>query len=547
MTSTVPLTPVPLAGVEPISEGGGALHRRTLDHLRLLGASPTGAGSAPDTDHSRLSSPRGTGAVLAWTGPDTGGHGTETGLQAAAGLMAVHGRRRGRPEALPVDLVGTVAATAHVTGFLAAELLRLRTGRARTVRTRADACALVSVSQYLAAAAADDGEAVPLSPGTATLTTADGADFEIEALTPEPWARFWADLGAPERAAGAGWTPFQFRYATACCPLPRELRGAAARAPWERVRAAAGRHGLGLVRLGPPSTGSPDGVPVRTSRPTGPGRGTAPAADGDPPLHGVRVLEAGRRIQAPLAAHLLRLLGAEVVRIEPPGGDPLRGMPPTCGDLSARWLALNDGKDAVEADIKSASGRADLLGLVRDADVFLHNWAPGTAERLGLDADAMAAVRPGLVYVHTSGWGGPGEDLPPGTDFMVQARTGLTAPGEDTATTVASLMTVLDVLGGFLGAQTAVAALLEGGRLGAGVAAESSLRGAARLLAGARRPGAPAVGEGERGPVVEDPDTGAAHPVTTDLTALEHDPRFTGLLSRTADGLLSAASPWEVL
>src|SRR5690606_8959304 len=77
----------------------------------------------------------------------------------------------------------------------------------------------------------------------------------------------------------------------------------------------------------------------------------------DAPLAGQTVLEAGRRIQAPPTAHLLGLLGAEVVRIEPPGGDPLRGMPPTCSGVPARWLALHPGRKAVEADIELAAER----------------------------------------------------------------------------------------------------------------------------------------------------------------------------------------------
>ncbi|MGS2648356.1 CoA transferase [Streptosporangium sp. LJ11] len=100
------------------------------------------------------------------------------------------------------------------------------------------------------------------------------------------------------------------------------------------------------------------------------------------------------------------------MRIEPPGGDPLRGMPPMCGDLSARWLALNRGKRAVEIDIKSAAGRAELRDLVAGADVFVHNWAPGTAERLGLDDRDLSAVSPALVYAYTSGWADRLADVP---------------------------------------------------------------------------------------------------------------------------------------
>ncbi|WP_116245588.1 CoA transferase [Nocardiopsis sp. FIRDI 009] len=536
MTSTVPLTPPPLAGTGLTHDGGGDPHHHTERQLRALGADlpDTPADGAPAS--SRLASPRGARAVLDWPAHDDG----ETDLQARAGLAAVHGRRHGAPEPLPFAYAGTVSATAHLTGLLAAELLRLRSGRATTVRTNAETCALLTVAQYLAAAAADDAEAVPPEPGTATFTSADGIDFEIEALAPEPWGRFWDGLSAPRRAVSAGWAPFQFRYATARAPLPDELRSAAAEHSWDHVRSAAERGGVGLVRITdatrhsweetgarPPWVLRP--VPTDTSSTVGPSGPTTPP--GELPLTGLRVLEAGRRIQAPLAAHLLRSLGATVVRIEPPGGDPLRGMPPTCGGLSARWLALNHGKDALEVDIKSDRGRRDLRDLVRDADVFLHNWAPGNAERLGLDAAALAPANPRLVYAYTSGWGGPADGLPPGTDFMVQAHEGLTAPTRTPGrTTVASLMTVLDVLGGFLGAQAVTAALLTRERLGSAVAVESSLRAAADLLHDCPRTGTSHLD---------------GHPVATDLPGLEHDPRLGPLLSRTADGLLAVDSPWR--
>lgn len=133
-----------------------------------------------------------------------------------------------------------------------------------------------------------------------------------------------------------------------------------------------------------------------------PGSGAPPPVDAT--LAGLTVLEDGRWIQAPLTAHLLSLLGAEVVRIEQPGGDPLRGMPPTCSGVSARWLALNRGKKAVEVDIKSAADRERLRAMAADADVFLHNWAPGKAAALGLDNEDLTAANPALVHAYTSGW-----------------------------------------------------------------------------------------------------------------------------------------------
>lgn len=549
MTSSFPTHSPSLSSPAPTHEGRGGLHLRTASLLTALGMSaPTGLPSPheadPPSDSSSLSLPRGARAVLTWTG-EAGGPADELTLQASCGLMAVHGRRAGRPHALPYDYVSTVSATAHLTALFAAELARLRSGSPTTVRTRADSCALVTVSQYLAAATVKEGEAVPTGPGTATFTSADGVDFEIEALNPEPWGSFWECLRAPSSAIAGGWTPFQFRYATACSPLPPELARTAAETPWERVLRAAESSGVGLVRV--TADRPKDRVVPWRLRPLGFGSGGAAATGpiSELPLSGLKVLEAGRRIQAPLAARLLRFLGADVVRVEPPGGDPLRGMPPMCGDLSARWSALNHDKDAVEVDIKSATGRSELLELVRETDVFLHNWAPGKAEQLGLCADSMGSVAPNLVHAHTSGWGDDWEGEPPGTDFMVQARTGLTGPApEGAGSTVSSLMTVLDVLGGFLGAQAVTAALAHRERHGGGQAVESSLLGAARLLASSHHTGEAQGGYSGRG--LPTPTAGGGSAPVERLEDLEHDPRVSGLLHRTRNGVLAVRSPWEV-
>ena len=132
------------------------------------------------------------------------------------------------------------------------------------------------------------------------------------------------------------------------------------------------------------------------------GRAQVRATD-DLPLSGLTVIESCRRIQGPLAGHLLALLGAEVIRIEPPGGDPLRGMPPIADDCSARFDALNRFKTIREVDIKSLAGQAEVKEMVQHADVFLHNWAPGKAVLLNLDHEDLAATNPSLIYAY-AGW-----------------------------------------------------------------------------------------------------------------------------------------------
>ncbi|MER5862464.1 CoA transferase [Kitasatospora sp. NPDC002040] len=577
-----PLAPVraapPLTDVRLRAFGPAALTGPATAHLRALGAAVESSLVPGPTAHFEVSG--GVRAETSWADLcPPGDAADEATVQALTGISHVHGRRDGAPRGLAADYAATCASVLTVQGLLAALLAQARGGSTTSVATGADRAALLTVSQYLAAAAADEQEAVELGPGGPPFTSADGVRFELEALEPGSWAAFWRRLGAPPEAVRTGWRPFQFRYATATAPLPAELHAAARAADWPTVQQAAAGSGAEVCRLHPPTGPGPAapwdfdlGRPAdRAARlPAGPAL----------PLTGLTVLEAGRRIQAPLAAHLLGLLGADVLRIEPPGGDPLRGMPPCCDDVSARWLALNRGKRAVEIDIKSRTGQAELTELAAGADVFLHNWAPGKAEQLGLDADALGAANPGLVYAYTGGWGGRLPGAPIGTDFMVQARTGVgeVVRAADEAP-APSLMTLIDVLGGLHGAEAVLAGLLLRERTGRGVRVESSLLGAAETLtasatrlrarrpAGFRRPlrtadgwvapadgsaaGAAATAAGLR----RRPTTEAvavlraqgltATAVTTDLRALATDPRLDGALTRDRHGALAVPTPWR--
>ncbi|MET8249279.1 CoA transferase [Streptomyces sp. NPDC005202] len=483
-TPAVARTAGPLDGLRLESSGPpGPADGFVAEHLRLLGAETDGA----------------SGGRLSVTGGDIGGVTAHTmwgetatdeaTVQAATGIMAVHGRRDGTPRGLAVDYAATATGVLAVQGLLAGLLARARGLNVTQVEVSAERAGLLAVSQYLAAAGAEEGEAAELAPGGPPFTSAEGTVFELETLDPGVWASFWRALDAPEESIRRGWRPFQFRYATACAPFPQTLHEAARASSWERIRYAAEVSGADVCPLrslaeraaeydgAAPWELTPHDAAYTPRRPT----------DGLP-LAGFTVLEAGRRIQAPLAAHLLGLLGAEVIRIEPPGGDPLRGMPPASSGVSARWLALNRGKKAVEVDIKSATDRERLCEMAADADVFLHNWAPGTAARLGLDREHLAAANSALVYAYTSGWADRLSEAPMGTDFMVQARTGVgeaVRPADEAP--APSLRTLLDVLGGLLGAEAILAGLLLRERTGRGVRVDSSLLGAADVLTAPHR------------------------------------------------------------
>ncbi|MBF9069255.1 CoA transferase [Streptacidiphilus fuscans] len=485
-------------------------------------------------------------ADLSCAGPVDLALGGEADVQAACGLMHVHGRRYGGPTALGIAYASALAGTLAATGTLAA-LVDQAAGRGGddrcvtpSVTTSVAQAALLSVGQYLAAATAADEEwSEPATPGGPPFAAADGVRFELETLDPEAWRGFWAAVGADRADAGRGWLPFQQRYGTAVCPLPVGLLAATAGLPFADLERLARETGVDLTPVAAePRDLLPDGWPWRVvpgrSVGTARERGGGPHA-GDGPLAGVIVVEVCRRVQGPLAGHLLRLLGARVVRVEPPGGDPMRGMPPMAGDCSARFVALNHGKETQEADLATASGRATVRELAAGADVFLHSLAPGKDRALGLDAEALAEVNPGLVHVAASGWGEErGERPPVGTDFPVQAWSGLAAlvtpPG---LPPTPSLFTLTDVLGGAVCAEGAVAGLLAARLTGRGQALTSSLLSAARMLC------LPELRSPDAGPELE-----PSIVPCTDLADLAADPRFAAALDRDGDCTV-VRSPWE--
>ena len=131
--------------------------------------------------------------------------------------------------------------------------------------------------------------------------------------------------------------------------------------------------------------------------------------DGQLPLAGIRVLEIATIIAAPLAASYLADMGAEVIKVEPIGGDPFRGL---LGGLGS--AKVNAGKRSLSIDLKSETGRQIVLGLVKDADVLIHNFRPGVPERLGIGYAQVEKINPDIVYMQANGYGpdGPGAQRP---------------------------------------------------------------------------------------------------------------------------------------
>lgn len=132
------------------------------------------------------------------------------------------------------------------------------------------------------------------------------------------------------------------------------------------------------------------------------------------PLAGLKILELGHYIAAPFATRLLADLGAEVIKVEPPEGDPVRGWGSSVNGHAVWFSVHGRNKLSVTLDLKSADGREKVLKLARRADALVENFRPGYLERIGLGPAALHAVNPGLIIARVSGYGqdGPYRDKP---------------------------------------------------------------------------------------------------------------------------------------
>ena len=165
---------------------------------------------------------------------------------------------------------------------------------------------------------------------------------------------------------------------------------------------------------------SPAGQPA-------PAAGASPEALAPGPLSGVRVVDLSRVLAGPYCAQLLADMGAQVLKVESPGGDENRRWPPfrDDDDVSANYAAVNRGKRGMTLDLKADAAPEILERMVRWADVLIHNFLPDTAARLGIDYERYAAINPRLVFCSLSGYGarGPLRDKQ-GYDLMLQAFSG---------------------------------------------------------------------------------------------------------------------------
>lgn len=180
------------------------------------------------------------------------------------------------------------------------------------------------------------------------------------------------------------------------------------------------------------------------------------------PLAGIRVLDLSRVLAGPYCTALLADLGAEIIKLEPPAGDDYRHIGPFKDGESALFTLNNRGKQSLVLDLKDPADLALAKGIAAQVDVVVENFRPGVAARLGLGAEDLRAVNPGLIYCSISGFGqqGPFRDLP-AYDLVVQAMSGLMAgTGEEGGAPLKTGESVADLIAGLFASWSIMAALV---------------------------------------------------------------------------------------
>jgi len=190
-------------------------------------------------------------------------------------------------------------------------------------------------------------------------------------------------------------------------------------------------------------------------------------------LSGVRVLDLSRLLPGAYCTQLLRAQGADITKIEPPTGDPIRGLP----GGEAYFDALHRGQQLLTLDLRTESGQKALRRRIVDADVLVEGFRPGVLDRIELGYAALSAINPALVYCAITGYGSSGPMARrAGHDLNYLARSGALSlmPQRDGVPTIPGLQ-VADLAGGLQAAFLIAAALAERGQTGRGSRVEVSM------------------------------------------------------------------------
>lgn len=209
-----------------------------------------------------------------------------------------------------------------------------------------------------------------------------------------------------------------------------------------------------------PGSGERDGKPLAASSPQ--------TARG--PLDGVVVIETASFLTGPYASMMLADLGADVIKVEPPGGDGFRKFGHNRGGYGASWTNSNRTKRSIVIDLKTSNGVKRLKRLIARADILVENWRPRVSASLGLGHEVLQQINPRLIRLSITGFGDTGPLAnAPAFDSLIQGRTGIVhAEGRNAGQPAVTPFNMVDKVTGAFGAQAVLAALYEREKTGRG-------------------------------------------------------------------------------
>ena len=201
-------------------------------------------------------------------------------------------------------------------------------------------------------------------------------------------------------------------------------------------------------------------------------------------LEGLRVIDLTQAMAAPFCSMNLADMGADVIKVEPPTGEDMRRGSASRNGHSGTFLTINRSKRGITVDLKQPAGVEIVHRLVRTADVFVQNYRPGAAKRLGVDYETLAAVNPQLIYCSISGFGSTGPYATRGGyDLIAQGMSGIiSVTGDEDGPPAKAGLPVSDLAAGLFGAYGILCALEHRERTGRGQLVDTSLLEAALAL-----------------------------------------------------------------
>ena len=467
------------------------------------------------------------------SGPLRGLPYTDALVQAISGVADTTGEPAGPPTLVGWPVLEFSAGIYAASGVIAGLRVRARSGLGQDLDVALFDCAVSMLATFLpfpisGKAVTRAGNKHSLASPWNAYRAADGWIL-ICTATDDQWGRLCKAIGQPQRVRQDG-------YATNSERVANASRVDAAVEEWTRDRTveeclkSLGETGIAcgpiltvsqlythdnllhrqmIVRARDEATGHEvplPGSPLKAAKT--PGRTTLfiPAPDGDRaalaamlsrpraadpdgtratheagagPYAGLRVVEIGQYTTAPLVARQLAALGAEVIKVEPPGGEGSRQWPPHQGEQGYFFTFSNSDKRSVVLDLRNAEDNLRFRALLQTADVLVENLKSGALARLGLDAAQLARINPGLVYCAISGFGldskYPGR---PAFDTVVQAMCGFMDLTRANGTPMKSGISAADIMGGELALLAIAAALAYRDRSGVGQGIDISMQDA---------------------------------------------------------------------